>query len=90
MNDAPYWKAERCAECGRGFSQESYDNHHDARDGLGCVHEGCCKAPECREARAIARKLARDLAAARALCKQYPEVPPPPPAQAGLWGRGAI
>lgn len=85
-----YWKHERCVECGGGFSEESWDTRHTHDRTGGDVHERCCRDPECRAARAIARKLARDLEAARALCRRFPAPEPPPPAQAGLWGRGDI
>jgi hypothetical protein len=43
MSD-PVWKHERCAVCGGGFSEKSWDERHTwLVDGISDIHARCCR-----------------------------------------------
>ena len=42
MDNANDWEGYRCEVCDFGFDELSWDNRHDAEDGITFVHEDCC------------------------------------------------
>jgi hypothetical protein len=69
----PIWKREKCAVCGGGFSEASWDARHtDPRDGLQDVHEDCCPALDCSKMRGERKRRAAAIVAARALLASLP------------------
>ena len=44
LPDKPYWTYEKCAVCGKGFTEKSWDESHDfLHDTELRVHARCCR-----------------------------------------------
>ena len=45
------WQTERCSVCGKGFTEESWNDRHTDDEGGDCHPKCCTFSPECRAGR---------------------------------------